>query len=55
MALSASVEAEIAHLDPEEQKEFLGGLGLSDLERGFIRAEAIPFPVFPEHRSEQAV
>jgi GTP-binding protein YchF len=27
----------------------------SDLERGFIRAEVIPFPTFMEHGSEQAV
>jgi hypothetical protein len=27
----------------------------SDLERGFIRAEVIPFPVFMDHGSEQAV
>jgi GTP-binding protein YchF len=27
----------------------------SDLERGFIRAEVIPYPVFLEHGSEQAV
>ncbi len=103
MALSASVEAEIADLDPDDQQEFLEDLGLSDaalsrfirtayglvdlisfftvgadevrawtirrgtaarkaagkihsdLERGFIRAEVIPFPVFMEHKSEQAV
>jgi GTP-binding protein YchF len=103
MSLSASVEAEIADLDPEDQKAFLEDLDLadpalsrfirtayglvdlisfftvgsdevrawtirrgtnarkaagkihSDLERGFIRAEVIPYPVFMEHRSEQAV
>ncbi len=103
LALSASVEAEIAALDPEEQAEFLADLGLSesaltrfirtsyglldlisfftvgedevrawtirrgtaargaagrihsDLERGFIRAEVIPYEVFMEHGSEQAV
>ncbi len=27
----------------------------SDLERGFIRAEVIPYEVFMEHGSEQAV
>ena len=27
----------------------------SDLERGFIRAEVIPYPVFVEHGSEQSV
>ena len=103
MSLSASVEAEIAGLDPEDQKAFLEDLDLSDpalfrfirtayglvdlisfftvgsdevrawtirrgtnarkaagkihsdLERGFIRAEVIPYPVFMQHRSEQAV
>jgi GTP-binding protein YchF len=103
MSLSASVEAEIAGLDPEDQKAFLEELDLSDpaisrfirtayglsdlisfftvgadevrawtirrgtkakkaagkihsdLERGFIRAEVIPYPVFMEHGSEQAV
>lgn len=103
MSLSASVEAEIADLDPEDQKVFLEDMGLSDpalsrfirtayglvdlisfftvgedevrawtirrgtparkaagkihsdLERGFIRAEVIPFPVFMDHGSEQAV
>ena len=104
MSLSASVEAEIADLDPEDQKAFLEDMGLSDpalsrfirtayglvdlisfftvgedevqgldhphgaprlgraagkihsdLERGFIRAEVIPFPVFMDHGSEQAV
>ena len=103
MVLSASVEAEIASLEPEEQPEFLEDLGLSepvlarfirtayslmdvvsfftigpdevrawtirrgtvaraaagcvhsDLERGFIRAEVIPYEVFVQHRSEQAV
>jgi len=103
MSLSASVEAEIADLDIEDQRAFLEDLGLSDpalssfirtayglvdlisfftvgedevrawtirrgtparkaagkihsdLERGFIRAEVIPFPVFMDHGSEQAV
>jgi GTP-binding protein YchF len=103
LVLSASVEAEISALDPEEQAEFLEDLGLSesalsrfirtayslldlisfftvgtdevrawtirkgtnarkaagkihsDLERGFIRAEVIPYEVFLAHGSEQAV
>jgi GTP-binding protein YchF len=103
LVLSASVEAEIARLAPDEQAAFLADLGVSesalsrfiraayglldlvsfftvgpdevrawpvrrgtparqaagrihsDLERGFIRAEVIPFPVFMEHGSEQAV
>jgi hypothetical protein len=103
LALSASVEAEIARLEPEEQAAFLEDLGLaesalarfirtayglldlisyftvgadevrawtirrgtaarkaagkihSDLERGFIRAEVIPYRVFMEHGSEAAV
>jgi len=103
MVLSASVEAEIAMLDPDDQAEFLEDLGLaepilarfirtayglmdlisfftlgnedvhawtitrgtvaraaagqihSDMERGFIRAEIIPYGVFAEHGSEQAV
>ncbi len=103
MVLSASVEADIAGLDPEEQAAFLEDLGLSepalarfirtayglldlisfftvgedevrawtvrrgtrarqaagrihsDLERGFIRAEVIPFATFIEFGSEQAV
>ena len=103
MVLSASVEAEIASLEPEEQPEFLEDMGLSepvlarfirtaydlmelvsfftigpdevrawtvrrgtaalaaagcihsDLERGFIRAEVIPYEVFAEYGSEQAV
>ena len=103
MALSASVEAEIASLDPREQALFLEDMGLtdaalsrfirtayglvdlisfvtvgsdevrawtirrgttarkaagkihSDLERGFIRAEVIPYEVFMDHGSEQAV
>lgn len=103
MVLSASVEAEIAGLDPEDQAAFLEDLGLaepalarfirtayslldvisfftvgedevrawtvrrgtrareaagrihSDLERGFIRAEVIPFTTFVEFGSEQAV
>jgi hypothetical protein len=103
LALSASVEAEIAALQPEEQAAFLEDLGLresaltrfirtayglldlisfftvgpdevrawtirrgatarqaagrihSDLERGFIRAEVIPYAVFMEYGSEHAV
>ena len=103
ISLSASVEAEIVDLDPDDQREFLEDLGLSDpalfrfirtayglvdlisfftvgedevrawtirrgtparraagkihsdLERGFIRAEVIPYPVFMEHGSEKAV
>jgi GTP-binding protein YchF len=103
LVLSASVEAEIASLPPNEQKAFLEDLGLhepalarfirtayglldlisfftvgpdevrawtirrgtrarqaagrihSDLERGFIRAEVIPYKVFTEYGSEQAV
>ena len=103
LALSASVEAEIATLDPSEQTVFLEDMGLaesalarfirtayglldlisfftvgpdevrawpirrgttarqaagsihSDLERGFIRAEVIPYAVFMEHGSDQAV
>lgn len=103
MVLSASVEAEIADLDPEDQSAFLADMGLeesalsrfirtayglldlisfftvgedevrawtirrgtpartaagrihSDLERGFIRAEVTPYPVFVELGSEQAV
>jgi ribosome-binding ATPase len=103
MALSASVEAEIASLDPEDQAVFLQDLGLaepalarfirtayglldlisfftvgedevrawtiargttarkaagkihSDLERGFIRAEVMPYDVFIEHGSEHAL
>ncbi len=103
MTLSASLEAEIAMLDPADQPEFLKEMGLaepalgrfirasyqlldlisfltvgedevrawtiregtparraagkihSDLERGFIRAEVIPFDVFEEHGSERAV
>jgi GTP-binding protein YchF len=103
LALSASVEAEIAALDQAEQAAFLEDLGLSesalarfirtayglldlisfftvgpdevrawpirrgmnarqaagrihsDLERGFIRAEVIPYDVFMAHGSEQAV
>ena len=103
LVLSASVEAEIATLPPEEQAAFLEDLGLhesalarfiraayelldlisfftvgpdevrawpirrgtaarqaagrihSDLERGFIRAEVIPYATFMEHGSEQAV
>lgn len=103
LVLSASVEAEIAALDPAEQAAFLTDLGLSesalarfirtayglldlisfftvgpdevrawpirrgmnakqaagrihsDLERGFIRAEVIPYAAFMAHGSEQAV
>jgi ribosome-binding ATPase YchF (GTP1/OBG family) len=103
LVLSASVESEISSLEPEEQAEFLGELGLaesalsrfiraayslldlisfftvgedevrawtirkgtnarkaagkihSDLERGFIRAEVIPYEVFLAHGSEQKV
>ena len=103
LVLSASVEAEIAGLEPEEQTAFLEDLGLaesalarfirtayglldlisfftvgpdevrawpirrgtmarqaagrihSDLERGFIRAEVVPYQVFVEHGSDQAV
>ena len=103
LVLSASVEAEIAKLDPGEQAAFLADLGLtesaltrfirasyalldltsfftvgadevrawtirrgtkareaagrihSDLERGFIRAEVIPYAVFMEYGSEHAV
>ncbi|HEX7122000.1 MAG TPA: redox-regulated ATPase YchF [Gemmatimonadaceae bacterium] len=103
MVLSASVEAEIAKLDPDEQRAFLDDLGVSesalarfirtayglldlisfftvgsdevrawtirrgtkarqaagrihsDLERGFIRAEVIPYEVFMQYGSEQAV
>jgi len=103
LSLSASVESDIAGLDPDDQDEFLADLELngsaltrfirtayglvdlisfftvgedevrawtirrgttarraagkihSDLERGFIRAEVIPYPVFMEYGSEQAV
>lgn len=103
LVLSASVEAEIAGLDPQEQAAFLEDLGLhdsalarfiraayglldlisfftvgadevrawtirrgtharqaagrihSDLERGFIRAEVIPYAVFTELGSEHNV
>ncbi len=103
LALSASVEAEIAALDATDQAAFLEDLGLSepalarfirtayglldliafftvgedevrawtirrgtrarqaagrihsDLERGFIRAEVIPYDVFMAYGSEQAV
>jgi len=103
VVLSASVEAEIAALDAEDQAAFLQDLGLtesalarfiraayglldlisfftvgedevrawtitrgmtartaagkihSDLERGFIRAEVMPYDVFIEYGSEQAV
>ena len=103
MTLSASLEAEIAGLNPADQDEFLREMGLSetaldrfiraayelldlvsfftvggdevrawtvrrgtrarraagkihsDMERGFIRAEVIPYQVFAEHGSERAV
>lgn len=103
LVLSASVEAEIAGLAPEDQAAFLEDLGLeesalarfirtaygllelisfftvgpdevrawtirrgtrarqaagkihSDLERGFIRAEVMPYDVFMQYGSEQAV
>ena len=103
LVLSASVESDIAGLEPEEQAEFLEDLGLpepalsrfiraayglldlisfftvgqdevrawtirngtnarkaagkihSDLERGFIRAEVIPYEIFLVHGSEQKV
>jgi GTP-binding protein YchF len=103
LVLSASVEAEIAALDPDEQAAFLADLGVSepalsrfiraayalldlisfftvgpdevrawpirrgtharqaagvihsDLERGFIRAEVIPYDVFMKYGSEHAV
>lgn len=103
LVLSASVEAEIAAMDPADQPAFLADLGLaesalarfirtayglldvisfftvgqdevrawtirrgtrarqaagrihSDLERGFIRAEVIPYDVFMQYGSEQAV
>ena len=103
MVLSASVEAEITGLEPDEQVAFLEDMGLtesalarfirtayglldlisfftvgpdevrawpirrgtaarqaagrihSDLERGFIRAEVIPYEVFMEYGSEQDV
>lgn len=103
LTLSAKVEADIAELDPDEQKAFLEDLGVgesalarfirtayglvdlisfftvgedevrawtirrgtdarraagrihSDLERGFIRAEVIPYEVFMEYGSEAAV
>jgi ribosome-binding ATPase len=103
LVLSASVEAEIAQMDPADRAAFLDDLGLkesaltrfirtayglldlisfftvgpdevrawpirrgataraaagrihSDLERGFIRAEVIPYTVFMQHGSEQAV
>jgi ribosome-binding ATPase YchF (GTP1/OBG family) len=101
--LSASVESDIAALEPDEQAAFLADLGLtesalarfiraayglldliafftvgpdevrawtirrgtmarqaagrihSDLERGFIRAEVMPYDVFMQHGSEHAV
>jgi ribosome-binding ATPase len=103
LVLSASVEAEIAALEPDEQAAFLADMGLtesaldrfiraayglldlisfftvgpdevrawpirrgtharqaagvihSDLERGFIRAEVIPYDVFMKYGSEHAV
>ena len=103
LVLSASVEAEIAGLAPEDQKAFLDDLGMTesalarfirtayglldlisfftvgpdevrawtirrgtrarqaagrihtDLERGFIRAETMPYDVFMQYGSEQAV
>jgi GTP-binding protein YchF len=103
LVLSASVEAEIAQMDPADRAAFLEDLGLkesaltrfirtayglldlisfftvgpdevrawpirrgataraaagrihSDLERGFIRAEVIPYTVFMQHGSEQVV
>ena len=103
VVLSASVEAEIAQMEPGDQAAFLADLGLkdsavarfirsayglldlisfftvgedevrawpirrnirarqaagrihSDLERGFIRAEVIPYEVFMEYKSEKAV
>jgi hypothetical protein len=103
LVLSASVEAEIASLAPEDQAAFLADLGLtepaldrfirtaygllelisfftvgkdevrawtirrgtrarqaagrihSDLERGFIRAEVMPYGVFMQYGSEQAL
>jgi len=103
LVLSASVEAEIAGLPPDEQTAFLDDLGLhesalarfirasyglldlisfftvgqdevrawtirrgtrareaagrihSDLERGFIRAEVIPYDLFMTHGTEHAV
>ena len=103
MTLSASLEAEIAGLEPGDQIEFLREMGLaepaldrfiraayelldlvsfftvgadevrawtvrrgtrarraagkihSDMERGFIRAEVIPYEVFAEYGSERAV
>jgi GTP-binding protein YchF len=103
IALCASVEADIAVMEPDDQAEFLADLGLaesaldrfiraayglldlisfftvgpdevrawpirrgmnarqaagrihSDLERGFIRAEVIPYAAFMEHGSENAV
>jgi GTP-binding protein YchF len=103
LVLSASAEAEIAALDPDDQTAFLQDLGLtepalsrfirsayglldlisfftvgedevrawtitrgmtarkaagrihSDLERGFIRAEVMPYAAFMEYGSEQAV
>jgi len=103
LTLSASVEADIAALEPEEQAEFLEDLGLatpaldrfirtayglldliafftigedevrawpiprgynarkaagrihSDLERGFIRAEVMPYEVYMEYGSDTAV
>jgi GTP-binding protein YchF len=103
LVLSASVEAEIAQMEPADRAAFLEDLGLeesaltrfirtayglmdlisfftvgpdevrawpirrgtrarqaagkihSDLERGFIRAEVMPYPVFMQHGSEHAL
>lgn len=103
LVLSASVEAEIAQMEPADRAAFLDDLGLkesaltrfirtayglldlisfftvgpdevrawpirrgstakqaagrihSDLERGFIRAEVMPYAVFMQHGTEQAV
>ena len=103
LVLSASVEAEIASLPPEDQAAFLADLGVtesalarfiraaygllqlvsfftvgpdevrawtihrgtaarqaagrihSDLERGFIRAEVMPYEIFMKYGSEQAI
>jgi ribosome-binding ATPase len=103
LVLSASVEAEIARMDPADQAAFLADLGLaesaltrfihaayglldlisfftvgedevrawpirrgtkareaagkihSDLERGFIRAEVMPYDLFMHHGSEHAL
>src|SRR5215831_13842392 len=63
IALSAEVEAEIAQLDPKDQRDFLDSLGIaeparararihSDLERGFIRAEVMHYNDFLAAGSE---